>query len=658
MSGRRRLVGFAVPALLGALIAVPVAASGAQATAAAPARAAAAGPRPVVIGVDNAPPSGKNWVYTHYFPESNVNVPQGGLVLFQWNQASPNGFHTVTFVPNGSSDVQVRQNFPLLTQDTDNGETDTIIPPQTNNPTDPACGTSPAAPPCTFDGTKVVNSGLIPTFTGAAFPVQIAPNTAPGTYHYICLVHPGMVGSLTVVPAGQPATDPAALAGQAAAEYNQLTAGALAAEAAASVPTSTPNVNGTRTWTVHVGLTVDDVDLLEFLPQAVPIRKGDSVNFDGSGTTQEAHTVTTVAGANAGLGFFGPNECEVAAGPDTPARQVNGPPQLGCADPSGLEQVVNVGVQGEPSVIASGGTQASAFVSGNPQANAVGGAASHTYSFPSNGTFVLVCTIHNGMFGAVTTPGYRVAQTTGAVSSFGASDPFGSKTSGLAGAVVASPATADNQGYWLVTSTGHTYNFGDAGPVGNISGPYNGSPIVGAVATGGGPGLWLVASDGRVYPLGGAAFMGDLGGVHLAAPIVGIATDRGGSGYDLVGADGGVFNFGSPGGVQAGRFYGSLGGKHLNAPIVGIDDLPGGGGYYLVGGDGGVFAFGAAGFAGSLGAVHLVAPIVGITAVATALTPPGYRLVSADGGVFNFGAAQFLGSASPVHPPNTTVAIN
>jgi plastocyanin len=661
MSGRRGLAGFAVPALLGAMIAVPVVAGGAPAataaTAAAPARTAAAAP-PVVIGVDNAPPPDQNWEYTHYFPESNVNVPQGGLVLFQWNQGSPNGLHTVTFVPNGSTDTQVRQQFPLVTQDTDNGETDTVIPPQTNNPTDLTCGTSPAAPPCTFDGTKVVSSGLIPASTGAAFPVQIAPNAAPGTYHYICLVHPGMEGTLTVVPAGQPASAPAALAAQAATEYNQLTAGAFAAQAANSVPTYTQNVDGTRTWNVHVGLTVDDVDLLEFLPQSLPIRKGDSVKFDGSGTTQEAHTVTTLGGANAGLGFFGPNECEAASGPDTPAKPENGPPELGCADPSTLEQVVNLGVQGEPTNITSGATAASAFVGGNPAANALGGATSHTYAFPSNGSFIMICTIHAGMGFVASTPGYRVAQSTGAVSSFGAADPFGSKTSGLAGTVVASPPTFDNQGYWLVTSTGHTYNFGDAGAVGNISGPYNGSPIVGAVAGGGPDGLWLVARDGRVYPLGHAQFMGDLGGTTLAAPIVGMSSDSGGSGYDLVGADGGVFTFGTPAGIQPSRFYGSLGAIHLNAPIVGMADLIGGGGYYLVAKDGGVFAFGAAAFEGSLGNVHLVAPIVGITAISPQLGAPGYRLVAGDGGVFNFGSAGFLGSAAPVQPPDTGVAIN
>ncbi len=643
-------------ALFGAIVTVPVVAAAATAAPTAPVRHFAAAGPPVVIGVDNAPPPGKNWVYTHYFPESNVNVPQGGLVLFQFNQASFNGLHTVTFVPNGSTEAQVRANYPTVTADNDNGESDTVLPPQTNNPTDPKCGTSPAAPPCTFDGTSVVNSGVIPASTGAAFPVQIAANTAPGTYHYICLIHPGMSGTLTVVAAGQPATSPTTLAAQAKAEYNQLNAGAVTAEAAASVPTSTPNVDGTRTWTVHVGVTADDVDLLEYLPASLPIRKGDSVKFDGSGTTQEPHTVTTFGGLAAGFGFFGQNQCENPAGADTPAKQVNGPPQLGCADPSTIEQPFNLGVQGEPTTISSESTAASAFVSGRQDTQALGGATSHTYHLTNNGVFAFVCTIHANMFGVVYTPGYRVVTSAGAVSSFGARDSFGAKTSALPSPVVASPPTIDDQGYWQVTADGHTYNFGDARPVGNISGPYNHSPIVGAVATIDDGGLWLVAKDGRVYPLGDATFKGDLGGVKLAAAIVGIDSD-GSNGYDLAAADGGVFTFGGPGGSAPSRFFGSLGGTHLNAPIVAIADTLDGNGYYLVASDGGVFTFGDARFAGSLGAVKLNSPIVRIRPT-FGVAHPGYWLLAADGGVFTFGSAGFLGSAAPVQPANSAVDLN
>lgn len=572
-------------------------------------RAAAATP-PVVIGVDHTPPPGKNWTYTHYFPESNVNVPQGGLVLFQWDQGQTNGLHTVTLVPNGQTEADVRQAMPTITKDTDNGETDTVIPPQTNNPTDLTCSTSPTAPPCTFDGTKVASSGIIPTPTGAAFAVQIAPSTAPGTYKYVCLIHPGMSGTLNVVPSTQPATDAATLAQQAAAELNQLNAGAAAAEANANIPTSTTNADGTRTWNVRVGISVDDVDLVEYLPSDLPgIHKGDSIKFDSSGT-QEPHTVSTPAAPAAGLFPFGQNQCETASGPDTPAKDVqNGPPELGCQDPTGIEQPLILASQG-PSAIASPDTPASAFVTGRADMDALGAETTHTVKLTNNGSYAFFCFFHQNMGGVYTTPGYRLGAKDGGVFTQGSVDFAGSNPK-VTSPVVAFASTFTNQGYWLVTADGHTYNFGDAANVGNT--PVKpASPIVGAAPTPDNQGLWLVAKDGGVFALGQAAFMGSMGGKHLNAPIVGIADVFDGSGYVMVASDGGIFTFGSA------HFYGSLGATHLNAPIVGIavtGDSPSNNnktpGYRLVASDGGVFTFNAT-FSGSLGAIHLNAPIVGI----------------------------------------------
>ena len=74
---------------LGLVAAVPLGAAHA-----APAQAAAAAGPPITIGVDNTPPPGKNWTYTHYFPESNINIPQGTTVEFAWNQTNINGLHT------------------------------------------------------------------------------------------------------------------------------------------------------------------------------------------------------------------------------------------------------------------------------------------------------------------------------------------------------------------------------------------------------------------------------------------------------------------------------------------------------------------------------------------------------------------------------------
>ena len=622
-------------------------------------RAAAATP-PVVIGVDNVAPPGKNWEYTHYFPESNVNVPQGGVVLFQWNQGDNNGFHSVTFVPTGQTEAQVRAAYPAFAPDGDDGAGSLPIEPAiANNPTDLTCSTSPQSPPCSFDGTKVVSSGTIPTSVGAAFAVQIAPTTAPGTYTYVCLVHPNMSGTLNVVAAGKPATSPGALASQAASELSHLNAGAAAAEAKADVPTFTLNADGTRTWHERVGLTVDDVELLEYLPPDLPIHKGDSVNFDASGTTQEIHTVTTPGGGNDPAALpFQPAVCEAASGPDTPANpNVSGPPYTGCADPSGYEQPFNLGQVGPPTDIPSPATPASLTLVGPAGIPPFGVPASHTYKLTNNGTYAFFCFFHSNMGAVISTQGYRLGGSDGSVYTLGNLDSLG------AGAPDKSPVAAvigtqDQQGYWTVSADGHTKAFGDAANLGNT--PVTpASPIVGGAAVGNGRGLYLVAKDGGVFALGAAQYFGSMGGKHLNAPIVGIATSQGDSGYDLVASDGGVFNFGTD---QNGgsRFLGSMGGKHLNSPIVGIADVFDGTGYIMAAADGGVFTFGGAVFRGSEGGAHLDSPVVGITASIDAPglngQEPSYRLVTAAGGVYTFGAS-FAGSVAGTKLPAPIVSI-
>ena len=453
-----------------------------------------------------------------------------------------------------------------------------------------------------------------------------------------------MSSTLNVVAAGKPATSQGALATQAASELNQLNAGAAAAEAKADVPTSTLNADGTRTWHETVGLTVDDVELLEYLPPNLPIHKGDSVNFDASGTTVEPHTVSTPT-AGPYLPFL-PSQCESASGSDTPANpNVAGPPETGCPNPSGYEQPFLIGSQGAQTDLANLGTAASTLISGRPDFLAFGAQKSHTYRLTGGGTYAFFCFFHQNMGAIVSVPGYRLGGVDGSVYTEGSLDFAGAGSSQPNQTVVALPTTIGADGYWVVDANGATKAFGTAGNVGNVPAKLT-SPIVGAAPTQDGQGLWLAAKDGGVFALGDAAYMGSLGGKHLNAPIVGITTDPNGAGYDLVASDGGVFTFGTN---QNGgsRFYGSLGGKHLNAPIVGIADNFDDTGYILAASDGGIFTFGDVAFKGSLGATHLNSPIVGIaiTADTTGVNnlTPGYRLVAADGGVFTFDAS-FEGS--------------
>ncbi len=200
---------------------------------------------------------------------------------------------------------------------------------------------------------------------------------------------------------------------------------------------------------------------------------------------------------------------------------------------------------------------------------------------------------------------------------------------------VAIAPTPDGGGYWVASSTGGVYTFGDAHSYGNMSGNPLNAPVVGMAATPSGQGYWLVASDGGIFSFGNASFYGSTGGLHLNAPIVGVAATPSGAGYWLVAADGGIFSYGDA------SFYGSTGGTRLNAPVVGMAATPSGRGYWLVAADGGIFSYGDAPFHGSTGSVRLNRPMVGMAA-----TPSGngYWLVAADGGIFSYGDASFEGS--------------
>ena len=213
------------------------------------------------------------------------------------------------------------------------------------------------------------------------------------------------------------------------------------------------------------------------------------------------------------------------------------------------------------------------------------------------------------------------------------------RPSGLDGRVVGLAATGDGRGYWLATSSGAVYAFGDARYLGRIPGVAARADPVSAIAgLPGGDGYWLVTKSGRVVAFGAARVYGSAGSRTIAAaPVVGMEATPDGHGYWLTRSDGSVISFGDAGSD------GSMAGHPLRAPMVGMAVVPGGRGYWLVAADGGVFAFGSARFAGSMVGRGLTAPVIGMAA---APNGSGYWLVGADGGVFSFGAARFAGSGA------------
>ncbi len=234
--------------------------------------------------------------------------------------------------------------------------------------------------------------------------------------------------------------------------------------------------------------------------------------------------------------------------------------------------------------------------------------------------------------------GYWVASSTGAVFPFGDAVSYGSmRGQPLDAPVVGMAATPDGKGYWLVASDGGVFSFGDASFRGSAGGLALNKPIVGMAATHDGNGYWLVAADGGIFAYGDAAFWGSTGSLRLNQPVVGMTPAAGGSGYWLVAADGGIFAYGDA------AFLGSTGSIRLNQPVVGMAAAPTGSGYWLVAADGGIFAYGDAAFWGSTGSIRLNQPMVGMAVVPSG---DGYWMVGADGGVFSLGQAPFEGSAT------------
>ncbi len=306
-----------------------------------------------------------------------------------------------------------------------------------------------------------------------------------------------------------------------------------------------------------------------------------------------------------------------------------------------------------------------------------------------------------------------------ALNSAGASVPGESGNVTLAprssnsGTVVGVASTPDGLGYYVATSAGYVYTFGDAQWQGDMHTQTLTKPIVGITLDKATGGYWLVGGDGGVFAFD-APFYGNTVGDTLACPIVGMAAAPSNNGYYLFGCDGGIYGFGTV------SFYGSIysygngsaqqwlgspivagavdpqgGGYWLVAqdnvvctfgsvdtqinqpgaaygwgyhgdwcwsydyggtsPIVAITPTTDGNGYWLTGSDGGVFTAGDANFYGSMGGKALNAPVDGMA------TPPpgasnageGYWLVGQDGGIFTFGDVMFDGSA--LLPPEGTV---
>lgn len=372
--------------------------------AAAPTVGAAA---PLVIQADQpaAVPAGHLWAFNDFFPRS-ATVAQGQTIGF-----AIEGFHTATLLPAGDTvSADLRANGVARADDdiaaNPNGTSHVALNIPGLLPTSFACGS--AANPCPFNGSSVVSSGA-PLSGPPAGPFWVHVSAAPGTYSFLCRIHPGMTGSLTVVAPGGSTTTASQAAAQTARQVARDTAAGLAAEAAASTGSHWSNSDGSTTWLVAAGTQSPDrrVAVLEFLPRNLSVKSGDRVVWRPM-ESNEPHTVTFPTD----LGTDQVPLCEAAVG-DVGAVPIvfppTGPQDFGCSPGSGPLEVEFGGGNGVGSVTSPASVSDSGIVGSWRLANAYGLPStamlpqwSVSFADAATGTYTYVCQIHDGMEATIT----------------------------------------------------------------------------------------------------------------------------------------------------------------------------------------------------------------------------------------------------------------
>jgi plastocyanin len=303
--------------------------------------AAAGAPATYRLQLDAKPPSGESWSFLRMFP-AQLTVHQGDVVDAAWAGAgSP---HTATIVPDANANVWRDTNqgpggpqdpgqypYALEVPDQAVGGDDQQIDlnPAVAAPSDPTCGTS--GNPCAFNGGGVVSSGLQFAAPGAQPNFFVQVTAAPGTYSFLCLLHPGMQIALNVVSSGTQIPTPDAVAKKAATQVaHAKTVDATVADDLAQTVKRTPVGNHERV-TMWAGGFWKQVSADEFPDKTVRVHVGDHVRFLGN---FEIHTATFPDTAAATVPFI-MTQCEVP-GPDTPATS-----PADCTSPTDFQIALN-----------------------------------------------------------------------------------------------------------------------------------------------------------------------------------------------------------------------------------------------------------------------------------------------------------------------------
>ena len=217
-----------------------------------------------------------------FFP-ATLHIHVGDTV--QWKQ-NTHEIHTVTFLAGTEQPVLL-----MPAPDPPFPPGSLMLNPQAAFPTAPQDGM--------YDGTTYANSGVMSTDPGN--PTQFSLTfTQEGSYNYLCLVHGVMMsGTIFVDPSSVHIPSPAAVSAQAQLMIKQQLAhaNALFGQAMAAVPPPQHNPDGSTNFTVLIGWSQGQYDLMDFFPGKLVVHPGDTVTFMlSSANILTPHTVTFLNG--------------------------------------------------------------------------------------------------------------------------------------------------------------------------------------------------------------------------------------------------------------------------------------------------------------------------------------------------------------------------
>jgi plastocyanin len=379
--------------------------------------ASALTPSTFVIGVDhfdpanqqldslgNPLPGGKIFEYTDFFTRS-VQVHSGDLLDFK--VAIPD--HLIQVTPG--TEALSRQLFPLFIPDEENalgsGGPKVVVGP-------PVLASFGPGGFQTCGGTATLPCDPATQFAVTSFPKGpnsdwfVAVNASPGTtFNYFCHLHPGMRGTVTVVDSNTPVRSQAALDSAAEMQFNLDRAEGQAAYARAQAPSFTGGPPGSRTYTVHAGLTTADrhVAIHDMLPDKLNLVSGDVVQYDIQFNV--IHTVSFTAGPGL-ISPFGVDTC-------TGYAPLNAPPppfpfctefENGPTGNPGPEIIVDPGTRAPGAALnMTQGADSGVLLGADYSLYGTFGASSWSVTTSQSGSYPYRCTIHDWMTGVLQVSG-------------------------------------------------------------------------------------------------------------------------------------------------------------------------------------------------------------------------------------------------------------